>query len=36
MFIDADPAKSPWITPAALVQDGAVLIWQAPWGRPPG
>ena len=35
VFIDADPAKSPWITPAALVHDGAVLIWQAPAGPPP-
>jgi hypothetical protein len=35
VFIDADPAKSPWITPAALARDGAVFIWQAPTGPPP-
>jgi hypothetical protein len=34
VFIDADPAKSPWITPSALIRQGAVLIWQEP-GAPP-
>ncbi len=29
VFIDADPVKSPWIKPEALVQRGAVLIWPA-------
>ena len=29
VFIDADPVKSPWIKPEALVQRGAVLIWSA-------
>jgi len=35
VFIDADPQKSPWITPAALARDGAVFIWQTPAGPPP-
>jgi 4-amino-4-deoxy-L-arabinose transferase-like glycosyltransferase len=35
VFIDADPAKSPWITSAALARDGAVFIWQPPVGPPP-
>ena len=34
VFIDADPVRSPWITPAALARQGAVLIWQEPGGRP--
>jgi hypothetical protein len=34
VFIDADPARSPWITPAALTRRGAVLIWQEPGGQP--
>ncbi len=34
VFIDADPAKSPWITPDALARRGAVLIWPASEGRP--
>jgi 4-amino-4-deoxy-L-arabinose transferase-like glycosyltransferase len=34
VFIDADPAKSPWITAAAIARDGAVLIWPAPEGEP--
>ncbi|HET7880785.1 MAG TPA: glycosyltransferase family 39 protein, partial [Acetobacteraceae bacterium] len=29
VFIDADPTKSPWITPQALAREGAVLIWFA-------
>jgi 4-amino-4-deoxy-L-arabinose transferase-like glycosyltransferase len=29
VFIDADPAKSPWITSAELARQGAVLIWPA-------
>jgi 4-amino-4-deoxy-L-arabinose transferase-like glycosyltransferase len=35
VFIDADRGKSPWITPEALVRDGAVFIWQPPLGPPP-
>ncbi len=35
VFIDADPAKSPWITPGVLARYGAVFIWQAPSGPPP-
>ncbi len=35
VFIDADPVKSPWIAPATLERQGAVLIWQPPIG-PPG
>lgn len=34
VFIDADPAKSPWITSAGLARSGAVLIWQG--DAPPG
>ena len=34
VFIDADPRRSPWITPAALSRQGAVLIWQEPRGQP--
>ncbi len=34
VFIDADPRKSPWITPPLLARDGAVLIWPASTGRP--
>ncbi len=34
VFIDADSARSPWITPAALTRLGAVLIWQEPGGQP--
>jgi 4-amino-4-deoxy-L-arabinose transferase-like glycosyltransferase len=34
VFIDADPERSPWITPEALARQGAVLIWQEPGGRP--
>jgi 4-amino-4-deoxy-L-arabinose transferase-like glycosyltransferase len=29
VFIDADPTRSPWISPQALAQGGAVLIWSA-------
>ena len=36
VFIDADPAKSPWITPAALARQGAVLIWPAAEARRTG
>jgi 4-amino-4-deoxy-L-arabinose transferase-like glycosyltransferase len=35
VFIDADPGKSPWITPAVLARTGAVFVWQAPSGPPP-
>jgi hypothetical protein len=34
VFIDADPVKSPWITPAELARQGAVLIWPAAEGKP--
>jgi 4-amino-4-deoxy-L-arabinose transferase-like glycosyltransferase len=34
VFIDADPAKSPWITPDALARLGAVLTWPASEGHP--
>ncbi len=34
VFIDADPTKSPWITPAALARQGAVLIWETSQGTP--
>ncbi len=34
VFIDADPTRSPWITPAALARQGAVLIWSASEGPP--
>jgi 4-amino-4-deoxy-L-arabinose transferase-like glycosyltransferase len=34
VFIDADSARSPWIEPAALARQGAVLIWQQPGGQP--
>ena len=34
MFIDADPVRSPWITPAGLAQQGAVLIWPESDARP--
>jgi 4-amino-4-deoxy-L-arabinose transferase-like glycosyltransferase len=33
VFIDADPLKSPWITQAALMREGAVLVW--PEGEQP-
>ena len=36
VFIDADPAKSPWITPDALARQGAVLIWPASDAPPAG
>jgi Dolichyl-phosphate-mannose-protein mannosyltransferase len=35
VFIDADPRKSPWISPAALAREGAVFIWQEGAGPPP-
>jgi 4-amino-4-deoxy-L-arabinose transferase-like glycosyltransferase len=34
VFIDADPAKSPWITTLALARQGAVLVWPSSEGRP--
>ncbi len=34
VFIDADPARSPWIEPEMLARRGAVLIWQEPGGEP--
>ena len=34
VFIDADPTRSPWIAPAALARQGAVLIWSASEGPP--
>jgi hypothetical protein len=35
VFIDAEPAKSPWIDAGALRREGAVLIWQPTAGEPP-
>jgi hypothetical protein len=34
VFIDADPARSPWVTAAALARRGAVLIWSASENQP--
>ena len=34
VFIDANPAKSPWITASALARLGAVLIWPVSAGEP--
>jgi len=34
VFIDADPARSPWVTSAALARQGAVLIWPASEQQP--
>ena len=34
VWIDADPLKSPWVDPAALSREGAVLIWEASAGPP--
>lgn len=28
VMIDGDPVKSPWVTPAALAEGGAVLVWR--------
>jgi hypothetical protein len=34
VFIDADPTRSPWITPGAPARQGAVLIWSASEAAP--
>jgi 4-amino-4-deoxy-L-arabinose transferase-like glycosyltransferase len=34
VFIDADPVKSPWITPDRLARQGAVLIWLSSASQP--
>lgn len=34
VFTDGEYSEAPWITPARLSRDGALVVWQEAWGHP--
>jgi len=35
VFTDADPSKSPWVSPSDIDREGALVVWQAAGSVPP-